>query len=125
MKVMSVGFKGPPPQKGSAAAGEGKKESLLHTVVKNSLAEGARARKSKLLIRRVHPRDATMPGRRPWCPALGPSLLRSDTVLRIDTVNAPVGSFRWNSSFTGRFCIVPTARDVCVLWPKIEGPKGR
>ena len=31
MKVMSVVFKGQPQQKGSAAAGEGKKESLLHT----------------------------------------------------------------------------------------------
>jgi hypothetical protein len=31
MKVISVGFKGQPQQKGSAAAGEGKKESLLHT----------------------------------------------------------------------------------------------
>ena len=31
MKVMSVDFKGQPQQKGSAAAGEGKKESILHT----------------------------------------------------------------------------------------------
>jgi hypothetical protein len=38
MKVMSVGFKGQPQQKGSAAAGEGKKESLLHTGGSEKLA---------------------------------------------------------------------------------------
>jgi len=71
MKVMSVGFKGRPQQKGSAAAGEGKKESLLHT----GGSEKTNWPKEQELGNPNYSFVVFIPGTR-QCPADGPGALR-------------------------------------------------